>query len=408
MPAAEMTKRTRRNHTAKPGVQITGMNDPAHSCHRKDLFMYIHKKIASFLHTCKYCLALPAAFVLAACAPSPSDLIHVFSSGAGSIPNTLEDTAGLLPSHVQAAQSSDQISEVGFYFDTVIQITLNGTQDESILKECFALMSDYENMLSRTRENSDVWNINHSNGAPTKVCEDTAELLKLALHYSELSDGAFDVTIAPVSILWDFQGEEPHQIPSDEALAEALSHVDYRQVELDGTTVTLKDPDMSIDLGGIAKGYIADRIRDLLIERGVPSGFIDLGGNILAFGEKPNKTPWKIGIRKPFGTATELIATVTGPGRSVVTSGTYERYFELDGTLYHHILNPSDGYPVENGLYSVTILSESSADGDALSTTCFSLGLEKGMELIESLENIESMFITDDLKLHRSSGFPGE
>ncbi len=305
-----------------------------------------------------------------------------------------------------AASLDDKLSDTGFFLDTVVTVTLYQKDARQLIDECFTLMNDYENMLSRTREGSDIWNINHSGGEPVTVSEETAGLIEKALYYAELSGGTFDPTIAPVVSLWDFQGEGEHTLPDEDALAEALTHVGYENVELDGTTVTLTDPDAAIDLGGIAKGYIADCLKDYLVSQGVECGLIDLGGNILTVGRRPDGKEFTIGIRRPFSSATDLIGTVTVDGKSVVTSGTYERYFELDGVLYHHILDPEDGYPFDNGLTSVTILSSQSVDGDALSTACFTLGLEDGMELVESLDGIEAMFITEDMELHKSSGFP--
>lgn len=300
-----------------------------------------------------------------------------------------------------------KLTKNGFYFDTVVSVTLYGTDDSAILDGCFSLMSDYEAMLSRTKENSDVWKINHSSGQSVTVSEETAALIRMAQSYSELSHGAFDITVAPVVSLWNFTGEDVHEIPKEDALASALAHVDYQNIEVDGRTVTLTDPDAGIDLGGIAKGFIADRVKEYLEEHCVTGALISLGGNILTLGSKPDGTPWNIAVRKPFGASSESITTVRSmEGKSIVTSGTYERYFEQDGILYHHILNPEDGYPVNNGLTSVTIVSDSSAEGDALSTTCFVLGLEKGMELIESLDNTEALFITEDMEMHKSSGFP--
>ncbi len=300
--------------------------------------------------------------------------------------------------------SSESVSDTGFYFDTIVTIKLNGTEDTSLLQDCFDEMAKYESLLSRTREGSDVWNVNHSGGKPVEVSDETAALIRLAMKYSGLSDGAFDITVAPYIDLWDFQNN-PGNVPDDEVIAAAREHVGFSLLHLDGNTVTLDDPEAAIDLGGIAKGYIADRLKDLLAEKGIQSAWINLGGNVLAVGIKPDGTDWKIGIRDPFGEATDIIAIVQVDDKSVVTSGTYERFFEKDGTIYHHILNPDSGYPVQNGLKSVTILSDSSADGDALSTTCFVLGLERGMELIESIDDIEAMFVTDDGEMHCSSGF---
>lgn len=297
------------------------------------------------------------------------------------------------------------ITDLGFYFDTIVELRLNGTENQELINECFHMMNEYESLLSRTREGSDIWNINHSGGQPVKVSDDTAALIELAQKYYELSDGALDITVAPYIELWDFQNN-PGNVPTDSDIAAAREHVGFSLLHLDRNTVTLDDPDAAIDLGAIAKGYIADRLKDYLESNGIISGYINLGGNMLTIGTKPGNALWNIGIRKPFGEVSEIVTTVKIDGLSVVTSGTYERYFEKDGIIYHHILNPLNGYPVQNGLLSVTILSESSADGDALSTTCFVLGLERGMELIESLDDIEAMFITDDREFHYSSGFP--
>ena len=313
----------------------------------------------------------------------------------------------LLSSGCQKNPSQMSISDVGFYFDTVVEIKLNGTEDESILKECFDLMAEYESLLSRTREGSDVWKINHSAGTPVSVSEDTVSLIRLARKYYDLSDGAFDITIAPYVTLWDFQNN-PGTIPTKDELLAASKHVGFEHVQVSGNTVTLADPETQIDLGGIAKGFIADRLKEYLAKKGIESAWINLGGNVLTIGMKPDKSPWKIGIRKPFGAADETAAVISVSGKSVVTSGTYERYFEKDGTIYHHILEPKTGEPVQNHLYSVTILSDSSADGDALSTTCFVLGKEDGLALVESLDGIEAMFITDEQELIYSSGFPHE
>ena len=307
-------------------------------------------------------------------------------------------------SHTALPQNGQFITDTGFFFDTVVTVKLYGTDDTQLLKDCFDRMAGYEALLSRTRKGSDVWNINHSGGEPVTVSEETAELLSLALRYADLTDGAFDVTVAPCTDLWDFHSDAP-EVPSRESLKEACSHVGSASLMLKGRTVTLTDPKAAIDLGGIAKGYIADRICGLLAERGVKSAFLSLGGNVVTLGKKPDGTPWRIGIRDPFGAQNELIASVDAADRSVVTSGTYERFFEKDGVRYHHILDPSTGWPVENGLESVTILSGRSVDGDALSTACFVLGLERGMQLIEQLDDTEALFITSEGELHATSGF---
>lgn len=303
------------------------------------------------------------------------------------------------------SEAADPISRMNFFFDTVITITIFDSEDETILDDCNKLMARYESLFSRTVEGSDIWNINHSEGKSVTVSDETADILKKALHYCELSDGAFDITIAPVVSLWDFHEDSERIIPSEESVAEAVSHVDYHIVTLEGNTVTLSDPKGAVDLGAIAKGYISDGLRDLLLSRGVKSALIDLGGNIMSVGSKQDGSPWRIGIRKPFAGMADLIDIAQIRSGSVITSGSYERYFIVDDVLYHHILDPDTGFPVKNDLTSVSILSENGSDGDALSTTCFVLGEEKGMDLIESLDGIEALFITKDEQKKYSSGW---
>ena len=316
---------------------------------------------------------------------------------------------GVAPTEEVKTAASDPLTRTGFFFDTVITISLYDTDDETILDACDALMLECENRLSRTRENSDIWNINHAKGKPVEVSEETISLIQSAIKYCELSDGAFDITIAPVVSLWDFHMENDPTVPDAGAIAEAVTHVDYTMIEIDDEkhTVALKDPEAGIDLGAIAKGYISDLLKEEILKHGSESALINLGGNVLAVGTKPDGSSWNIGIRRPFAeSAYDLIAKVAVDDMSVITSGTYERYFEQDGVLYHHILDPFTGYSVNNGLTSVTILSKAGTDGDALSTTCFVLGPDKGMELIESLDGIEAMFVADDLTISYSSGWP--
>ena len=235
---------------------------------------------------------------------------------------------------------------------------------------------------------------------PVTVDQETADLIKTALHYGDLSDGKFDITIAPLSELWNF-GHNDGQIPDPAAIEEARSHVNYKNVKVDGTTVQLLDPKAAIDLGAIAKGYIADQLKEYLESAGIKHGLISLGGNTVAIGEKPDGSPFKIGVQKPFAEQNDILTSLDIRNQSVVSSGTYERYFEKDGKIYHHILNPFTGYPYETHLQQVTIISDASVDGDALSTTCFALGLENGSKLIKSLDGIEAIFVTDDGNIHR-------
>ena len=297
------------------------------------------------------------------------------------------------------------ISRSGFYFDTVITITVYEEKDAPTLDACFALADRYEHLFSTKIPESDVARINAAEGTPVTVDPETVDLLNTALSYAKLSDGVFDPTIGALSSLWDFQADEP-VLPDPVNIDAALSTVDYREVIVDekASTVQLLRPGAAIDLGGIAKGYIADRMKETLIEDGVTSAIINLGGNVLVLGEKPDGSAYKVGIQYPFQPEGTAIETLEVKDQSLVSSGCYERYMTIDGILYHHILNTETGWPVDNDLLGVTILSSRSVDGDALSTICYAMGLTDGMALIESLPDTEAVFIKKDETLVPSSG----
>lgn len=295
------------------------------------------------------------------------------------------------------------IQQSGFYFDTVISVTLYDPSKTEELKHCFTLAQQYEQYFSAKIKDSDTSRINAAAGAPVHVHEETVELIQKGLYYSRLSSGKFDITVGKLTDLWDFHTDTP-ALPDAAAIAAAVKTIDYNNIVINGTEVTLTNPDAALDPGGIAKGYIADKIKEYLLSQGITDGLINLGGNVLTIGEKEDGSAYTIGIQKPFDQTGAAAAAVSVRDLSVVTSGVYERYFEQDGIRYHHILDVSNGYPYDNGLLSVSIICSSSADGDGLSTVCFALGLEKGMELIESLDQTEAIFITSDQKLHTSSG----
>lgn len=292
----------------------------------------------------------------------------------------------------------EPLSKTEFYFDTVITITVYDSKDVKILNTCFDYCKEFENLVSRTIPTSDISRINALAGSSVEVSDTTIKLLKKGIEFGKLTDGTFDITIAPLVELWDIKNN-PGNVPSESDIAKTLSHVNYENIVIDGNTVTLTDPDAAIDLGGIAKGYMADQLKDYLLREGVTSAIINLGGNVLTIGEKPDGTTFNIGIQKPFDKQNATITSVQVKDSSVVTSGSYERYFKVDDTVYHHILNTKNGYPCNNELLSVTILSEKSVDGDALSTACFALGLEEGQKLIESLDNIDAIFVTKDYEI---------
>lgn len=307
-----------------------------------------------------------------------------------------------------SCKNQTPIAKTGFYFDTVISVTVYEPSKEYTVDGCFALAEKYENLLSTTVEGSDIWKINHADGAPVTVSEETAFLLDKALSYADLTEGLFTPAIAPLSSLWNFSSAyaDNRKVPSEEEIQKCLAHIDYHCVKINGQTVQLSDAEAAVDLGSIAKGYIADKMKEYLIAENVKSAVINLGGNVLTVGAKPDGSDYVIAIQKPFSETGTAETAVSVTDSSVVTSGIYERCFEENGILYHHVLNPDTGYPVENTLASVTIISSSSTEGDALSTSCLLLGLEAGKTLIEDLPDTEALFITKDGTLYRTSGFP--
>lgn len=310
--------------------------------------------------------------------------------------------SAILLSGCTTLPKSESLTMTGTYFDTVVQIEVWGA-DQDMIEHCRKMCETYEQMLSATIETSEISKINNADGEPVSVSDDTAELIEKGIEYGEISGGLFDITIAPASGLWNFTDNEDKTLPDPDELAEAVSHIDYRCVHVDGNTVVLTDPEAQIDLGGIAKGYIADRLKEYLEGEGIEHALIDLGGNMLALGGRYDGTDFRIGLQKPFAETGTAMAALSINDQSVVTSGDYERYFEKDGVIYHHILDPATGYPVQNDLDQVTIISDRSVDGDALSTTCFAMGLEDGMELIRSLDGVEAIFVTKDGEIHTSS-----
>lgn len=299
------------------------------------------------------------------------------------------------------AGEPEELSMTEIYFDTVVQVRIQGEDlDPEILTRCKELCAHYEGLLSKEIPTSEISQINTAPQTAVEVSTETADLLRQGLYYGELSNGKFDVTIAPVSNLWDFHDTELPTVPSGEMLRAACALVDYQNVQIEGDEVTLLVPGMEIDLGGIAKGYIADRLKEYLVGEGVKHGFINLGGNVLLIGKKYDNSNYRIGIQRPFDEDGQTITSIEAADCSIVSSGIDQRYFEKDGQLYHHILNPETGMPYENELLQVTVISDDSTKGDALSTCCFALGLEEGTKLIESMENVEAIFITKDYELH--------
>ena len=235
--------------------------------------------------------------------------------------------------------------------------------------------------------------------------DETAELLTIALEVCEKSGGALDITIAPASDLWDFKSEQP-KIPDRDQLERAAKLVDYTKLKLEGDVVTMP-AGMAIDLGAVAKGYIADKAAEYLKEQGVTRAILNLGGNVVALGSKPDGREWSIGIQDPEKENGKSGYSVMVADKSVVTSGIYQRGFDKDGVRYHHILDRATGWPVQNGLASVTIIADSSAMADAMSTACFVLGRDMGMSFAEEM-GVQAVFIGTDGKVSCTPALEGK
>lgn len=290
------------------------------------------------------------------------------------------------------------LSATRLMMDTVITVTLYDG-DGDILNGALEICEKYEKILSRTVEGSDIYRINNTLGATVEVLPETAELITLAKQIAQSSDGAFDPTVLPLVELWNVS--EAVFPPSASEVEAARSTVGFQNISVDGNKVTLSNG-ATVDLGGIAKGYIADRVKEYLVSKGVTSAIINLGGNTLLVGNK-NGEDFSVGVQKPFAKSGELCARIMLDGKTAVTSGTYQRYFEADGRIYHHIIDTSTGWPADNGITSVTVIADSSAVADGLSTACLVLGAERGAELAKAY-GVELITVAEDGSLTVTDG----
>ena len=325
--------------------------------------MFFMKKIISIINIISICLVV----VLTGCKYNTKDTVH-------------------------AAE--------GFYFDTFISVKLYGCGSEELAKEAVELCGYYEQIFSRTLEDSILYEAN-STGKLTVENEAEQELyllIKESIAYSEITKGGLDITIKPLSQLWNFGDND--KVPDEDAIKEALKKVNYEQLIIEEKEIDFNEAE--IDCGAIAKGYVADQIKNFLLDNGITSAIINLGGNVQCIGKKPTGEDFIIGVKKPF--SEEVMLGLAIDNYSVVTSGVYERYFEVDEIKYHHILNPKTGMPCDNGLLSVTIIAESSFTCDALSTGCFVMGLEDAMETINGMDDVYGIFIDENYNIFYTEG----
>ncbi len=296
-----------------------------------------------------------------------------------------------------------------FAMGTVITQKIYGANAQKASDEVITKIKYLEALMTLNSPGGDVNKLNGNAGLGyVSLNPETMSVLKSAQKISELSGGVFDVTVGPVVKAWGIGTDKPH-IPPDSALKELVSLIGYADVDLDeeSNRASLQRPGQIVDVGGIAKGYAGDVAKEIYQTNGTKSAFINLGGNVVVLGNKPDGSAWNIGIQNPRSETGDVVGFVHVSDKAVVTSGDYQRYFENDGQRYCHIIDTQTGYPAESGLMSVTIIASSSVEADGLSTAAFVLGLEKGLDLIKRYGQAEAVFITTDKKIYVTKGLEG-
>lgn len=295
--------------------------------------------------------------------------------------------------------SVEEYTKTVFAMDTIMDLKIYSENGDNALEQAENEIKRIENLLDRGNENSEVYKINNNKSAV--VSTETSEIINAALSVSSETDGAFDITIAPVIDLWGFYGNE-FRVPADDELQAALALVDYKAVQSSGNNISIPE-NTCIDLGGIGKGYTSDMIVNVLKENNINSAIISLGGNVHTIGKKPDGSLWTVGIADPHS-GSQHIGKIKVSDKAVITSGGYQRYFERDGKIYHHIINPATGMSAESGLASVTVISDSGIRADALSTALFVMGLEKSTEYWRSSSDFDAVFVDDNGSVYVTEG----
>ncbi|KAI7260606.1 hypothetical protein KC345_g10021 [Hortaea werneckii] len=318
---------------------------------------------------------------------------------------TTETSGGATVSEDGGTRSMEQT----FYiYDTIVNIKVFGdTVEQKNMDDIQAMLERMDTEFSRTKEDGELFAVNKAAGKEAVVVSDeTLDIVKQSLKYAEEMNGLYDPTVGPLVDLWAI-GEGGDHVPAQADIDKARALTNYKDVIVDDAakTVKLAKEGMVLDMGGIGKGYAADRIADYLKAQGLDSAMINLGGSsIIALGNKPNGSPWNIGLQDPDQSRGTQLGTIKISNEVIDASGVYERFFMQDGVRYHHILDPRTGFPSQNGLKSITIMSPNATDADALSTGVFLMGLEDGMKYLESLpEKVDAFFITDDNKIYATS-----
>lgn len=308
----------------------------------------------------------------------------------------------------EAVINKEAYSDQQFLMGTYVKMQIYDDGKEAVLKKGFDRVKELAAKITVNEPGSEVDKINEQAGIkPVKVSDDVYPLIKKAYQYSEESDDGFDLSIGPITQLWHI-GFDDARKPEQSEIDEALKLVKHQQVILDDKeqTVYLEKKGMELDLGAIAKGYITDEVVKVFKANDVTTAIVDLGGNVYVLGHSPRKenSDWKVGIQDPNQARNTIVGSVPASNQSLVTSGIYERNLKVNGETFHHLFNPKTGYPFDNEIAGVTIISQESIDGDGLSTAIFSMGVKEGMAHINQLKNVDAIFVTLDDKLYLSSG----
>jgi thiamine biosynthesis lipoprotein len=290
-----------------------------------------------------------------------------------------------------------EYSEEFFAMDTIMSVKAYGNSSEEACKAVEKEINSLDSLLSVENKNSEIYKLNKAKAIVPS--SDTLEIITRSKEISDITNGAFDITTEPLTEAWGFYTESENRIPTKKEINRILKSVGTEHFSISKNKITL-DKDTSVDTGGIAKGYASAKAVKILKKYNISSGLISLGGNVRAVGYKPDGSDWIVGIADPDDT-NEQIGTLAVHNTAVVTSGSYQRYFEKNGKIYHHIIDPQTGYPAESSLKSVTVISQDDTLADGLSTALFVMGLDKGTEFYrESSESFGAVFVTDSREVY--------
>lgn len=303
----------------------------------------------------------------------------------------------------QQENESTQASRDIFAMDTYMNVTAYGVGANEAVRRAEEEIERLDSLLSTGDQNSEIYQINQNGGGI--LSEDIAYLVERSLDLYQSTNGAFDIAIYPVMKAWGFT-DDNFRVPEEEELQELLTLTDVNDISYDSRTkeISFQKEGMQIDLGGIAKGYTSARIMDIYRECGIKSGLVNLGGNVQALGTKTDGSKWRVAVQNPQDTD-QYIGVLSIQDKAVITSGGYERYFEQDGKTYHHIIDPKTGYPAENGLISVSIVTADGTLADGLSTSVFIMGKEAATEYWRAhSDEFDMILMTDDRKIYVTEG----